>query len=411
MEQKLMLQQTIEWCSKSELLGRAKAQIVGVPVILDIGCGIRPQSLVKADVHICVEPSAEYVDLIKQNTSGGSLLIVPLPALEALSALPDRSIDSVFLIDVIEHMPKEAGVQVLNQCKRVSRCQVIVFTPLGFMPQQINAGQPDGWGMQGGEWQQHKSGWYPEDFPDWKLIVCKDFHDHDHQGQPVSPAYGALYAIHSKSPNHNLFNADYASLVLGPDVALPEGFPLLRSFIGEVVRHEIAKCETAVAVEVCGRVAEILSQTGNAAGAASAMAQVSSIRHDVEQRISGEFGQRIRHLADYMGLVIPHSRDITQDLKAIESRRQAERDLDALRADMDEKEEALRMHAAQLEAKQKILSDHETGLRTREGWVESQRAVLIKHEQELQALKERIDSRSIFLRIRKLISSFFNPRT
>ncbi len=406
-----MSQPVIEWCSKSELLGRAKAQIQAASVVLDIGCGIRPQSLIRANVHVCVEPSAEYVQLLKQNLKGSSILVVPLPALEALIALPDRSIDSIFLIDVIEHMPKEVGLEVLKECKRVSRCQVIVFTPLGFMPQHIHAGQSDGWGMQGGAWQQHKSGWYPEDFPDWKLIVCKDFHDLDHQGQPVSPAYGALYAIHSKPLNHNLFNADYASLVLGSDVAVPDGFPLIGNFVGEVVQREIAKCETAIAVEVCGRIAELLSQTGNVFGVDPVIARTPLIRQEIEERIVGEFEGQIRLLADYLRMVIPRSRNIAQDLQAIDTRSQAERELEDLPGSMQEKEEGLRIQAAQLEAKEKILADHEMGLRTREGWVESQRAVLAQHERELRALQEEIHNRPIFFRARKVISKFFNDRT
>jgi hypothetical protein len=50
--------------------------------------------------------------------------------------------------------------------------------------------------MDGGKWQEHKSGWMPEDFGDgWEILVSKDFHTEDNLGRPYKTPYGALWAI------------------------------------------------------------------------------------------------------------------------------------------------------------------------------------------------------------------------
>ena len=38
-------------------------------------------------------------------------------------------------LDVIEHLPKEGGLALLDELERVCRGQVVVLTPYGFMEQ------------------------------------------------------------------------------------------------------------------------------------------------------------------------------------------------------------------------------------------------------------------------------------
>jgi hypothetical protein len=74
--------------------------------------------------------------------------------------------------------------------------QIAIFTPWGFMPQE----HPDGvdyWGLKGGDWQRHKSGWLPGDFSgeDWDFIACEDFNPMDGYGNIYEKPYGAFWAI------------------------------------------------------------------------------------------------------------------------------------------------------------------------------------------------------------------------
>lgn len=62
---------------------------------------------------------------------------------------PD-SFDCVLASDVIEHLPKEQGLQLMQKMEAIAKRKVIIFTPNGFLPQSS---------YDGNKWQEHKSGW------------------------------------------------------------------------------------------------------------------------------------------------------------------------------------------------------------------------------------------------------------
>ncbi|HWP41979.1 MAG TPA: class I SAM-dependent methyltransferase, partial [Blastocatellia bacterium] len=102
---------------------------------------------------------------------------------------------TVFLLDVIEHLEKEESLKLLRATEQIARQQVIIFTPLGFLPQEHPDGK-DHWGMEGGSWQTHKSGWLPEDFDDsWDIYAARAYHTHDNLGSEFEKPYGAMWAI------------------------------------------------------------------------------------------------------------------------------------------------------------------------------------------------------------------------
>ncbi|MGL4226509.1 MAG: hypothetical protein ACRCRR_02675, partial [Rickettsia sp.] len=92
-----------EWYSADIFHTKIEEFISSVSSIMDIGCGIRPQQYIVPDLLICVEPYQEYAEILKKNLSGTNSIIIPLDAKATLSIFPDKSIDSIFLIDVIEH--------------------------------------------------------------------------------------------------------------------------------------------------------------------------------------------------------------------------------------------------------------------------------------------------------------------
>ena len=133
-------------------------------LVLDIGCGIRPQTLVRADSHVCVDPHAPYLDVV---ISMG-YRAVHKTAEQALSET--EPVDTVVMLDVIEHMEREEGERTIALAMEKSD-QVVVFTPLGYVPQS-----GDAWRMGGEHWQEHRSGWKPEDFEGWHVLVDRRFH-------------------------------------------------------------------------------------------------------------------------------------------------------------------------------------------------------------------------------------------
>lgn len=179
----------------------AQRNVVETDVVLDIGCGIMPMNYFRPKLHLMAEPWREYSDILATRYSGDkSVLILRLGAMEALSALQDNSVDSIFLLDVIEHLEKNVGESVIKEIDRVCRRQAVIFTPLGFMPQHMEEGEKDGWGLSGAEVQEHKSGWHPEDFGNgWEFHVCNTFHNQKYNGEPLETTFGAFFAIRNYS--------------------------------------------------------------------------------------------------------------------------------------------------------------------------------------------------------------------
>jgi 2-polyprenyl-3-methyl-5-hydroxy-6-metoxy-1,4-benzoquinol methylase len=180
-----------------ELLMAVGKIVRGTEVVLDVGCGIVPMNYFRPKLHLMVEPWKEYSDILSYRYSGDkSVIIIRTGAIEALRQLADDSVDSIFMLDVIEHLEKEIGRQVIIECERVAREQIVIFTPLGFMPQHMESEQTDGWGLGGSTVQEHRSGWDLEDFSTaWSLYICESFHEVNFKGEALANPHGAFYAI------------------------------------------------------------------------------------------------------------------------------------------------------------------------------------------------------------------------
>ena len=128
--------------------------------VLDIGAGLRPAAWHKPTVHMCIEPHRPYAEKL---WAAGYQAICD-HALHALRFLTPGDYEAVYMLDVIEHLERPAGEELLEAVQALKPKQIIVFTPNGFMPQSHDA-----WGMGGEHWQTHRSGWVPEDFPGWQI--------------------------------------------------------------------------------------------------------------------------------------------------------------------------------------------------------------------------------------------------
>jgi hypothetical protein len=69
--------------------------------------------------------------------------------------IPPGSFDCVVALDVIEHLGRDEGVQLLGSMESIATRRVIVFTPNGFLPQPPEPDNP---------YQEHLSGWTATDF-------------------------------------------------------------------------------------------------------------------------------------------------------------------------------------------------------------------------------------------------------
>lgn len=194
----------INWYERAELDKMIKYLIVPSEVILDIGCGIRPQEFTKPLIHICCEVHEEYLAALRDGHPDTNFVIMKGLAQDVLRWMPDRSVDTIFMLDFIEHVDKEVGLSIISECERIARKQIVIFTPLGFMKQDYEKGEIDGWGLRGSEWQIHRSGWDPEDFGDeWNILASHIYHTINGKGDPFVPPFGALFAIKNIKPSES----------------------------------------------------------------------------------------------------------------------------------------------------------------------------------------------------------------
>jgi hypothetical protein len=181
----------------NELLVAVEKLIKETDVVLDIGCGIRPMNYFRPKLHILVDPCQEYIDILSYRSVGDkSVLIFHQDALQFLGSMAKNSVDSIFLLDVIEHIDKDVGQLVIRECERVAREQIVIFTPLGFMEQHTEKDGVDAWGLSGGSFQKHLSGWAIEEFDStWEQHICNEFHAVESTGRTLDYPHGAFFAI------------------------------------------------------------------------------------------------------------------------------------------------------------------------------------------------------------------------
>jgi SAM-dependent methyltransferase len=124
--------------------------------VLDVGCGAdSPLGRFAATyprtvgVDLCAEAVAA------SRAAGIHDEYVLLDVLGIGSAFEPGSFDAVVAFDVIEHLERDDGFQLLRTMERIARRRVVVFTPNGFLRQ---AGTADN------SLQSHRSGWTAEDF-------------------------------------------------------------------------------------------------------------------------------------------------------------------------------------------------------------------------------------------------------
>src|ERR1051326_5304667 len=120
---------------------------------LDIGCG--PSSVVRMlDFERSVGIDGYEPSVLQARKAGTHQELIHGDIRQLGQLFQAKQFDCCLALDVIEHLQKKEGYQLLEEMERIATRKVLLFTPSGFLPQK---------NRQSGELQKHQSGWEPDE--------------------------------------------------------------------------------------------------------------------------------------------------------------------------------------------------------------------------------------------------------
>jgi SAM-dependent methyltransferase len=179
-------------------LGRAHARAIArwmdqdTRSCLDIGCGRGAFSLFRHYETIGCDIYSPNLAIAKGKGFYADLVHCDVRCLP----FKPKSFDITICIEVIEHLDKKEGLELIKRMEEMARRQVIITTPWGYYPLDERHDNP---------YLNHISGWLPEDF--------------ERMGYRVYPFYYPRYPVGSRK-----------SQILARYVLSPIIYPLVRLF-------------------------------------------------------------------------------------------------------------------------------------------------------------------------------------
>lgn len=175
--------------AKAGLWPWKKGEIISV---LDVACGLSLKSkYIPAQIRVGVDIHEPYFKHIESDVP---YVVVKHDIRKLDKIFTPKSFDLVIALDIIEHITKKEGLELMKQCEKIARKAVIIETPNGYVPQDI-----DIQGHGGDKWQTHRSGWVPKDFTKRGYeVVVRDYVMQDikrHSKHKVDPHIQLLDAI------------------------------------------------------------------------------------------------------------------------------------------------------------------------------------------------------------------------
>ncbi len=149
----LVLRFTRQGASPSRIwtLLQIRKALAGCHSVLDIGCG--PDSAL-ADFGferlVGFEGYAPSLEKAAKHGTHHELVLGKVQELE--QHFKPSQFDACIALDVIEHLPKAEGLQMLRAMEKIAAKRSIILTPSGFLPQGHT---------EGADLQEHLSGWDP----------------------------------------------------------------------------------------------------------------------------------------------------------------------------------------------------------------------------------------------------------
>jgi SAM-dependent methyltransferase len=122
-----------------------------VKTVLDVGCGQGVHRLYRDYDTTGIDIYAD--DLLRARELGNYKHLIS-GDIRALN-FPERSFDAVTAIEIIEHLKKDEGLELLDRIEKIARKTVVITTPWGDDLLPKNKWNP---------FLDHQSGWLPKEF-------------------------------------------------------------------------------------------------------------------------------------------------------------------------------------------------------------------------------------------------------
>lgn len=137
--------------------------------ILDVACGLSLKSkFIPAQIRVGVDIYDTYFDHIETDVP---YVVIKHDVRKLNEIFVPKSFDLVLALDIIEHLKKDEALDMIAQCEKIARKAVILETPKGYVPQNI-----DILGHGGHTYQTHRCGWEVEDLEKMGYaIVVRDY--------------------------------------------------------------------------------------------------------------------------------------------------------------------------------------------------------------------------------------------
>ena len=123
-----------------------------IRTVLDVACGLSLKSrflncpiVVGVDIH---EPYLRAIDYQKPH------VVIKHDVRFLGDIMIEDSFDVVYAIDILEHVTKKESEKLIEDCKRIAKKAVIIETPNGYVPQNI-----DIQGFNADKYQTHRCHW------------------------------------------------------------------------------------------------------------------------------------------------------------------------------------------------------------------------------------------------------------
>ena len=125
-----------------------KKELKDCESVLDLGCG--PSSPVQYAKSIKYSVGVEAYEPYLLESERRNIHTEYIQSKVEEVNFPEKSFDAVIMIELIEHLPKGSGLEMLKKAEKWAKEKVIVSAPNGFLPQRER---------DGNVLQKHLSGW------------------------------------------------------------------------------------------------------------------------------------------------------------------------------------------------------------------------------------------------------------